>query len=822
MSAGFLPAGRAGCRFGPLLPLLRLRLASRTVRPGVRSALPWRRGAAEGHSRRPVVWAALSYLLIGTIALWPSIRPGRTLVPSDLLVIVTPYSVLPGAGDPDNLQLSDATFQFFPWFRYMAEGLRDGEIRQWNPTLLGGVPVTPNGNVSAYYPPSWLGGVMSPYDAYDLFVLLHLVIGALGAYVLARALGARPLASWVAGLLAFTAAFWVHWSTHLGHVAGMVWVPWALAATWWLLERPSRRRVAALAVVVGIWIAGGSAQYLYYGGLAVGAWAAAIVVGRRVVSGAPVLRRTAAFAVAMGLGALLAAPVVLPTAATAGRVARSRETEPPEHTPKREAIRLLVPDATGNAPDRVIHGSNDELRMNSPFTGVTSVLLAGAALAGGRRRRLLLVGTGLAAVAVLAFTGLPNRVLYEALPGYDRFRSSSRWLFLLPTFALPLAALGLHDLLAGARRARVGLVVTAGIALVSVGGWFAYEQSQTGAPVSYLGRRALLAAGVVAVVATAGWLARSRPALAVAVVAAAALGEVAFHTPRWYPSVEQAAAYPDTAVSDITAVRGGRFVRVGARSVFPPFPPDLSMLYGAADVHGLSVLFPKDYDRFLRLIDDYGLYAEEFNVGPPLLDGNLLESPLLDALDVRTVVAEHDVPIPGRYRLVAPPGTHPWVYERPSPGGAVLVPAAPATSDEMWARIAQPGWDPSAGAAVVGLPRTVAGGGGTVTARPAPSDRERWDVESSAGGFLRVAGRWDPGWSATVDGTAAPVLRADGIFRGVVVPAGAHTVRFTYRNPHEMRGRLAAGGGLLVVVGLVVPWPAKGRHDVNRLSTLSV
>ena len=128
-----------------------------------------------------------------------------------------------------------STFQFFPWFRFVADGLRHGQIRQWNPTLLAGLPVTPNGNVSPYYPPTWLGAVLSPYDAYDLFVLLHLVIGALGVFVLSRALGARAGPAWLAGLLAFTAAFWVHWSTHLVHLAGMVWVPWVLAATAWLV-----------------------------------------------------------------------------------------------------------------------------------------------------------------------------------------------------------------------------------------------------------------------------------------------------------------------------------------------------------------------------------------------------------------------------------------------------------------------------------------------------------------------------------------------------------------------------------------------------------
>jgi hypothetical protein len=767
-----------------------------------------------------VVWAALSYLLVATLALWPSIRPGRTLVPADTLIIVTPYAALPSAREPDNLQLSDAAFQFFPWFAFVAEGLRDGEIRQWNPYLLAGLPVTPNGNVSPYYPPTWLAAVLSPFDAYDLFVLLHLVLGALGVYVVGRTFGIRPLASWVAGLLAFTAAFWVHWSTHLVHLAGMVWMPWLLAATWWVVTGPSLRRTAALAAVAGLWLLGGSPQYLYFGSLALAGWVVTLLAGRRLRSRKPVVVPAAAFALAMALGALVAAPVLLPTLATSGQVVRARETEAPTgHVPRREAIRALVPGATGNPADHRLVGSNDELRMDAPFLGVTAVVLAGAALGGlgGRARGRLLLAGGAAASLLLAFTALPHQVLFEVVPGYDRFRSSPRWLFLLPAFALPLAALGLQDLLAGARRARTAMVATAGTAGVAVVAWFAWAQGQPGAPVAYFRSRALLAGGVLAVVAGAGWVGRTRPRLALAVVAAAALGEVAFHTPRWYPKVDQATAYPRTEVSDLAAARGGRIITVGVRSPFPTFGPDISMLYGVADAGGLSVLFPKDYDRYLRLIDDYGIYAQEFNVAPSLSRGELLASPLLDALDVRTVLAERDVAIPAEYHRLVPLSTEPWAYARPSPGGAVVVAAAqPATEEGMWAAVAAPAWDPSATAAVLGLRGPVVGTGGTATPGPAPPDRERWEVEAPAGGFLRVSARWAEGWSATVGGRPAAVLRADGVFRGVIVPPGRHTVEFSYRNTEEMRGRWVAGGALAALAALVVaPGKVRRRRQPN-------
>jgi hypothetical protein len=61
---------------------------------------------------------------------------------------------------------------------------------------------------------------------------------------------------------------------------------------------------------------------------------------------------------------------------------------------------------------------------------------------------------------------------------------------------------------------------------------------------------------------------------------------------------------------------------------------------------------------------------------------------------------------------------------------------------------------------------------------------EKVDLEcDSGGGYAVVAGENAPGWSATVDGAAAPIITADVLLRAVRVERGRHRVRFSYRTP---------------------------------------
>jgi hypothetical protein len=78
-------------------------------------------------------------------------------------------------------------------------------------------------------------------------------------------------------------------------------------------------------------------------------------------------------------------------------------------------------------------------------------------------------------------------------------------------------------------------------------------------------------------------------------------------------------------------------------------------------------------------------------------------------------------------------------------------------------------------------------------------------VSSDGGAVLVVADAAVPGWRAWIDGEPAPVVTADHLFLGVVVPAGEHTVELRYRAPGALPGRaLSALALVLLLAGSLV------------------
>jgi hypothetical protein len=118
-------------------------------------------------------------------------------------------------------------------------------------------------------------------------------------------------------------------------------------------------------------------------------------------------------------------------------------------------------------------------------------------------------------------------------------------------------------------------------------------------------------------------------------------------------------------------------------------------------------------------------------------------------------------------------------------------------------------------------PALTGGGGattGTAEVKRLASNTVLVDVMAAVPAYLVLSEVNYPGWHARLDGGDVPVYQANYLFRAVYVPAGRHTIAFSFMPASY---RLAVGGSLVasaVVVGCLI-WGAvaRGRRSAGRL-----
>jgi hypothetical protein len=89
----------------------------------------------------------------------------------------------------------------------------------------------------------------------------------------------------------------------------------------------------------------------------------------------------------------------------------------------------------------------------------------------------------------------------------------------------------------------------------------------------------------------------------------------------------------------------------------------------------------------------------------------------------------------------------------------------------------------------------------------------KYETQSSSNGVVVFSEIYYPGWAATIDGQPAKVLRADYIFRALEVPAGKHTVEFTFKpKAYTVGNKVTSAASWIVLLVLLgsVWWGYKG------------
>lgn len=711
--------------------------------------------------------------------------------------------------------------QFIPWQATAWETLLNGELPLWNPWLGMGAPLAANYQSALFYLPNWLGllayalgGVGALAWLQAPLAALHLAWAAWGMGRLAQRLHLDPLPQAIAGIAFALGGYLVARLHFLSITFTVAWLPWVLLGVYTLTQKPHHRRSwLGLAFSLGMMLLAGHAQLAWYSILLAGLWAGwlswhsqpsqATWRSKLVELGSAWLRLAGA-----GLfAAALSAVQLLPTAEYLLQSQRAQavafETGLDYSFWPWHFLTLLAPGLFGS-PVQGNYWGFANYWEDAIYIGLLPVLLALGVLlrrsskdASPEHKNLISFFRWLLPVTILLALGDNTPLfpwLYRHVPTFDMFNAPTRWNIWLVVGLALLAGIGAHRWRRPAGRSlywtRLG---TMGAFAVSLGAGLAWLLLK-GVKATFLSATALaglwgVLAGGLSLLAPPAGRDQTSPKSA----------------PRWW-------SWAVIAVVGVDLLVAGWGLNPGIELDFYRQPSA-----SASDVRRLigdgRLYLPQDderqikYERFLRF-DTFHLLEDWRNLRTVLL-------PNLNLLDNLRSANNFDPMVPGRYASyielleVSKGELHEKLLNRMAVSGVEVVDSSAVLGirfiqqennlgrvrwtacseavegqENTWKLLVDPDLDPTHTVLIETAQEPT-------TCEPATrgeahllietANRLLIQVEAPTAGWLVVADTWYPGWEAQVDGEPAEILPADGVFRAVPVPAGAHQVTLVYQ-----------------------------------------
>jgi hypothetical protein len=367
---------------------------------------------------------------------------------------------------------TDLCSQFIYWRLFGATQIKQGNLPLWNPQVFSGTPFFAMFQSALLYPPNIVYLFFSLPKAINLDIAINIFLSGLFTYLWTSYRRLHPLSCLLVSILQmFCSARFLHiYAGHLEGLASMTWAPLIFLSIDGLIMQDKIRKCKSWAwVLLGIFAVAmqgfaGHPQYFVYTAIAVGFY-----VGFELIT-TPGRIRILGQVISMYIGAMaLVAVQFLPGFLLAEESVRgggvAYEYAAMFSFPPENLITLLAPKFFGNETT-VPYWGRCYLWEMVFFISVTGFFLAlyGAMFGDKNKRRYLGLTITLLLLLALGNNTFFFRFFYDWLPGLNRFRGPSKFIFPASLFLTFLAGVGLDTIIGNNRVNRkviLGLLLTA-------------------------------------------------------------------------------------------------------------------------------------------------------------------------------------------------------------------------------------------------------------------------------------------------------------------------------------------------------------------------
>jgi len=669
----------------------------------------------------------------------------------------------------------DLYLLFYPKKHFFIESIRNGHLPLWDPLTNGGQPYLVSPANTALHPSNLLYFVLEPLTAFNVILVLHFVLCAVAAYVLARVIGLSRAAAFTAGAVFSLCGYSLSTANLMPALLGLPWIPLTIALTHRALTR--NRSLAWPAIAASIPLFSGAAELAAMLFLTLIIW---IAFGRyeQIRPRARIAAAAIIIAFAAGLSLIATLPATSMVRQSSRRQRLTYQTFAswsvhPYRFPELVVPRFFGP--TDGIRDSGYWGQAFETEgfpyILSIYFGIPALLLAAA----GARRRPELAAIAVIAIVLSIGSRLPGFRLLWYLPVVSIFRYPVKAILIS---ILPIALLAGYGVETFRDRRWLG----AGIAATS-----------TAIALSLMHSNASLALSFVhaAVAALALTFAARLPSHRAAALAAIVFADLAIAGARVNVYGPRALFdEPPLAAEVKRQIGDGRFwsmkhviaIAAPANDIYWLARWQMATLNGyAASSFGIPAIYHHDYDGLApRRIAALSMIIDRL---PPQRRQRLLDR--------------------GNVRIFSTTTNAKTVLHRnPSAVAARFVSSVDAAGSENAAANHFLAATLDDARVILETPPTPVGNCGTsiVTTQRISTDEVRYQFDAPCAGYVVFADTSYEGWTATLDRHPVPIVNADFAFSAVSVPPGRHEIVRSYRPPLFAAGALGSLLSLLLLV----------------------
>jgi hypothetical protein len=744
---------------------------------------------------------------------------------------------------PRGLDPGGPAWQTEPWLAIEHRIIIDEHrIPAWDPYDGYGQPFAAAMQPQPYYPLTALLALHPSPRTYAWWVVARLFVAGWFAALFLRLFTSRTAA--VIGGAATMLTGYLLLYDNMPHLSVEVMLPMVLWATELIVRRVTPARIAALACAVALVFLGGMPESALLA-LTVGALYALVRLFTARAAAPPAV--VAALVASYALGTALSAIQLLPFLEL---MRHSFNTHDPKFVGgfvglwadgnwRFGLFTQLVPRVFGGPWTSILANGSGHSGIRG-FFGCATTFLGIVALAFALRRRSDVRSVILFFACVVAFVllkrfGNPVVNWTGALPLFELVNYPKYGEAIAGIAAGILAGFGADALwkrLVG-QRIVLGAFVTLLLVVTAfyLGTRDFIRPTVTGAFWYPLGIDIALVAILAAVACATIVLAASEPqrrrTAAVVLAAIVVLEPLAgYVVPTLWQNAPAAGESPYTGAPYLTwldshVVRNQERVFGVGSMLFPNWPG----AYGFSDPRSINAIYPENYFHFIDAFvatspptsdDQFDRFTgvKPIDLAAPLVQRWLVLSSIgyivADALTGSTLRSNA---LPLAYRSA---GVAILRVPNPLPRVTLMHSVHGATSfGDAMRQLTAPGFDVRREAVIEGVPPAVDPPrvGDAVSVVATRSDEIVLDVTAASAGLLLQNDTYYPGWTAAVDGAPVPLLAADGIFRGVPVPAGRHRVTIAYRSSTEWAGTLVSLMALALLAVLAAMGPLRRRRS---------